>query len=58
MVVVFSFSLSGQSFQQSPSIFCSEPPDLSLTEQPHYFVAGEPAELQASIEGTQPISVQ
>lgn len=59
--VLFSISvpLSGQSFQQPPSIFpCSEPPRFVSKLNSITVVAGEPAELQASIEGMQPISVQ
>lgn len=55
----FLSSISGQSYQQSPSIFpCSEPPRFVSKLNSLTVVAGEPAELQASIEGAQPISVQ
>lgn len=51
--------LSGQRFQQSPPIFpCSEPPRFVSKLNSLTVVAGEPAELQASIEGAPPISVQ
>lgn len=46
-------------FQRSPPIFsCSEPPRFVSKLNSLTVVAGEPAELQASIEGAQPISVQ
>lgn len=46
-------------FPTTPSIFpCSEPPRFVSKLNSLTVVAGEPAELQASIEGTQPISVQ
>lgn len=55
----FSPPLSEQSLQSSPSIFsCSEPPRFISKLTSLTVVAGEPAELQASIEGAQPISVQ
>lgn len=55
----FSVPLSEQSFQHSPTIFpCSEPPRFISKLSSLTVVAGEPAELQASIEGAQPISVQ
>lgn len=54
-----SLPLSGQCFQHSPHIFpCSEPPRFVSKLNSLTVVAGEPAELQASIEGAQPISVQ
>jgi titin len=59
VLIFFLLPLSGQSFQQSPSIFsCSEPPRFVSKLSSLTVVAGEPAELQASIEGAQPISVQ
>lgn len=59
MPIFFSFSLSGQFFQQSPFISSrSEPPRFASKLNSLTVVAGEPAELQASIEGAQPISVQ
>lgn len=54
-----SLPLYGQYFQQSPLIFpCSEPPRFVSKLNSLTVVAGEPAELQAYIEGAQPIFVQ
>lgn len=56
---VLSLPLPGKPLEQSPFIFsCSEPPKFISKLSSLTVVAGEPAELQASIEGAQPISVQ
>lgn len=59
MVICLLFSLSGQIFPTISihlSLFRTTKICLQLNSLT--VVAGEPAELQASIEGTQPISVQ
>lgn len=59
MLGVFSLPLPGKLLEQSLFIFsCSEPPKFISKLNSLTVVAGEPAELQASIEGAQPISVQ
>lgn len=56
---VFSLPLPGKLSEQSLFIFFrSEPPKFISKLSSLTVVAGEPAELQASIEGAQPISVQ
>ena len=59
MLSMSSLPLPEKLLEQSLFIFsCSEPPKFISKLNSLTVVAGEPAELQASIEGAQPISVQ